>query len=653
MEALMQAVGKGEEGTIMRLLDEDPGLLEGAGQDGHRPLTKAATHGPLKVVKLLLQRGAEVNGTGPGDATALHWAAYVGREETATFLLSKGADAHRRDTNGRVPLIVACWKGHLGVVRVLLQHMGELVLQATDDEGRTALHWAAIGGWEEMATLLLSNGAQADIRDDRGRIPLIVACRKGHVGVVRVLLQHTGAEDLEDTDKKGRTALYWAATEGHEEVVAILLENGAHVNRLGYLRRTPLMSACVRGHVGAVRTLLQHMGGAFSSFWSVARGQGLEEADGYGRTALHLAAEGDHKGVAALLLSNGAHASSRDFRGFTPLMSACEKGRVSVLQVLIEHTGSQGLEAKDNKGRTALHCAANEGHEETAAFLLDQGADATATNDYGRTPLMLACERRRLGVVRVLVQHMGEEGLEMRSHGAFAALNFAASRGHADIVALLLSKGACADVMTTHINAQTPLISACFHGHMDVVAVLVHHMGGEGLEETNVYGQTALHYAASGGHETMVAFLLSHGADAHSRDNNKTTPLMTACGRGHVGAVRVLLKLMGGQGLHDTDVKGRTALHWAVYNCHEDVVRLLLISGADPTIKDLDGLTARAFAEGARGWGPNRPTEGIAALEVSPHRCQAHTATFIPVCSRYYDQPLYQQSEVHVNTLVC
>jgi hypothetical protein len=46
----MQAVGKGEEGTPMRLLNEDPGLLEGVGQDGHRPLTKAAAHGPLKVV---------------------------------------------------------------------------------------------------------------------------------------------------------------------------------------------------------------------------------------------------------------------------------------------------------------------------------------------------------------------------------------------------------------------------------------------------------------------------------------------------------------------------------------------------------------------------------------------------------------------------
>jgi ankyrin repeat protein len=644
MEALMQAVGKGEEGTITRLLSEDPGLLEGVGYDGHRPLTKVAARGRLKVVKLLLQRGAEVNATGPGDATALQWAANVGREETATFLLSNGADAHRRDNEGRVPLLVACWKGHLGVVRVLVQHMGELVLQATDDEGKTALHWAAIGGREEMATFLLSNGAQANIRDNEGRIPLIAASSGGHLGVVRLLLQHTGAQGLEETDKKGRTALHWSATEGHEEVVAFLLEKGAHVNRLGYLRRTPLMSACNMGHVGAVRILLQHM-----------REQGLEEADGYGRTALHHAAEGGYKEVAALLLSSGAHASSRNVRGYTPLISACEKGHLSVVQVLLEHTGSQGLEAKDTKGWTALHRAADEGHEETAAFLLDQGADATATNDYyGETPLMLACYKGHRGIMQVLIQHMGEEGLEMRERWEMTALHVAAAWGHAETVALLLSKGARADVRSTNRAGQTPLISACRYGHMDVVRVLVHHIGDEALEETNEDGETALHYAASGGHEKVVEFLLSHGADANSRSTAGTTPLMTACDGGRVGAVRVLLKHMGGQGLRDTDGKGRTALHWAADECHGEVVRLLLCAGADPTTTDLEGRTARALAERGRCWREDRRAECIAVFQVSPHTRQAHTATCLSSRSRYYYvQPMYHQSEVHISTLMC
>jgi ankyrin repeat protein len=390
MEALMQAVGKGEEGTIVRLLDEDPALLERVDKDGHRPLTRAAAHGRLQVVKLLLQRGAEADARGRLGGTALYWAAKGGWVEIAICLLSHGADAKARDTYGKIPLIVACGKGHLGVVRVLLQHMGEVVLQATDDRGTTALHWAAKGGWVEMATFLLSNGADATRRDMSGNIPLLVACSEGHLGVVRVLLQPTGAH-------------------------------------------------------------------------------GLEATDNCGRTALHLAAKGGNKDVVACLLTAGAHADSRTDWDRTPLMSACWHGHVGVVRVLLQHTGGQGLEATDDCGKTALHLAAMKGQEETTAFLLGQGANINAVADMKRTPLMLACMESHVGVARVLLQHMGEKGLQATDWERKTALHLAAKKGHGEIVRLLLFAGA--DHAVKDEKRNTPRALAAYWGKAECVAI--------------------------------------------------------------------------------------------------------------------------------------------------------------------------------------
>jgi ankyrin repeat protein len=58
----------------------------------------------------------------------------------------------------------------------------------------------------------------------------------------------------------------------------------------------------------------------------------------------------------ALLLSKGAHASSRDAIGSTPFMEACTHDQLGVMQMLLEHTVR--VEEQDPFERTALHCTA-------------------------------------------------------------------------------------------------------------------------------------------------------------------------------------------------------------------------------------------------------------------------------------------------------
>jgi ankyrin repeat protein len=224
------------------------------------------------------------------------------------------------------------------------------------------------------------------------------AVQEGNEGEVARLLDGDPTM-LERRDNKGETPLVVAAEHGQLEVARLLVQRGANIN------------APVR-------------------FWR--------------RTALHYAARAGHVWVASCLLDIGAETNSRDNWRMTPLMLACENGHMGVVRMLVMHTraqsGAQGLEQRDLNGKTALRCAAQEGHGEVVAFLLCNGAQASTRDNDNVTPLMSACDDGHLDVVRMLVQHTGWGGLDARDeiHG-WTALHRAAFWGRAEVVRFLLA----------------------------------------------------------------------------------------------------------------------------------------------------------------------------------------------------------------------
>jgi ankyrin repeat protein len=561
------------------------------------PLMLAIDKGHVGAVKALLERmdGQGLDDKDENGDTPLHRAVQWRQAKLVTLLLSKGAVALSKDAQGRTPLLLAVQlqlearHDMMGIVNQLLECMARKGMEWKDKAGFTVLHWAAKEGSMELVSRLLACGASPLTKDKDDATPLLLASSSGHMDIAKRLVEHMDGRGLEQMDKRGRTALHLAVPACNVEMVSLLLSVGAKAMVSDKRRETALMLAISYGHLGIVKLLAEHM-----------EEGGLEVQDAMGRTAVHLALRAGHLDMAAALLSAGAKAMVMDRRGQTPLLLAAQGGHVDIVELLLQRLNGQGLEAKGEKGRTALHWAVEHSKLEMTTRLISAGAKAVIQDKDGETPLMSAVEWGQAGIAKVLLKRMAGQGLEVKDRMGNTALHWAAEHNRAAIATLLLSAGASA--LATTPMGMTPLVLAAIKGHVSVAGALLKHMDGEGLDAKDANGMTALHLAAEENHAEMVTLLIAAGANTVSKTVHGETPLMLAALKGHLGMVNLLAQCMSEQGLQERSTSGLTALHYALHAEVPDdvifpVVRALLFAGVPYTCKDRTGATARDTAE--------------------------------------------------------
>ncbi|KAF6810076.1 ankyrin repeat protein, partial [Colletotrichum plurivorum] len=511
-----------------------------------------------------------------------------GHFEVVKVLLEKGADVSVADNHGFTPLFAASNGGHFEVVKVLLEKGADV--SVADNNGWTPLNAASIGGHFEVVKVLLEEGADVSVADNNGWTPLTSASNGGHLEVVKVLLEK-GA-DVSVADNNGWTPLTSASNGGHLEVVKALLKKGADVSVANNNGWTPLFAASNGGHLEVVKVLLE-------------KGADVSVADNNGWTPLTSASNGGHLEVVKVLLEKGADVSVADNNGWTPLYTASNSGHLEVVKVLLEKGAD--VSVATHHGFTPLNAASNGGHLEVVKVLLEKGADISVANNDGWTPLNVASNGGHLEVVKVLLKKGAD--VSVANNNGWTPLFAASNGGHLEVVKVLLEKGA--DVSVANKDGWTPLYTASNGGHLEVVKVLTSRVDLDTKHPR--YGQTALSYASEGGHEPVVQFLLANdhvtpcsmdhinrtplfwaskgGHDAivqallnrepaalDWKDRYGSTPLSAAARHGHVNVVKSLLATEA-VSINSRDQFGRTPLWWARRHGHSEVSQLLLESG--------------------------------------------------------------------------
>jgi ankyrin repeat protein len=450
-----------------------------------------------------------------------------------------GAGSALADT----PLTDAVRDGDRAAALALIQTGADV--NARDNEGATALIWAAHNEDPDLAARLIAAGANVGLANDYGATAMSEAAATGNAAIIGQLLK-AGA-DVESANREGQTALMAVARTGKVEAAKLLLDKGAKVNAV------------------------EQWGQQSALMWAAAQSQ---------------------PEMIALLISRGADVNARgavrDWQrritaeprpkdmyrgGFTPLLYAAREGCIECAKLLVK--GGAKINIADPDGVTPLVMALLSFHFEFAQYLIASGADVDKWDLYGRSPLYAAIDMNvlpeggrpdvpsedtitGLDVARQLLKAGANPNLQLKlrppyrnviydrggdnvlSTGATSLLH-AAKVGDAKAVALLIEYKALVDLPTS--TGVTPVMAAAGMGQGanptrgrfktdEEGAACMRLLLAAGADPNlrGPQGQTALHVAAQRGANPVVAALAEFGADLEAKDAGGKTPLDYASG---------------------------------------------------------------------------------------------------------------------------
>lgn len=218
------------------------------------PLQQAPYSSSLEMVKLLIDKGADVN---VGPWTVWQSAIEKGRADILDLLLQRGLDINsEEEKNGMSLLGFALIMDKDDMVDFLLAKGADFA-RVRNKSGLTALHTAAWSGYKKIDGLRPAIGGNVDVRDGVYEFTALhYAVRFGHKNVAEVLIAH-GA-DIMAKDKWGYQPMHWAAYHDRADVVELLIAKGANVNVKTSLGQTPLQLAQERRNKETVELLRKH-----------------------------------------------------------------------------------------------------------------------------------------------------------------------------------------------------------------------------------------------------------------------------------------------------------------------------------------------------------------------------------------------------------
>ena len=418
----------------------------------------------------------------------------------------------------------------------------------TNEKGSQALHFASQSGNLEAIQLLFDSGADLEVFNDRGVLPMSVACtnlKPDNYSVVKWLATQ-GAEVFSGQDgiefEKEPMFILASRPFSCPDLIAFLFQacpllkyNIKLMNKSDELQWSMLHAAAMYGSPSNIQ-----------AFLDIGMKVGPRLCN-TGYSVLHCAVLHPRPTVEAvkLILSQCMHDDivAVDSEGRTAVFLACLFGLFDIVKCIVE-AGFDSIAIPNNSGNTCLHVACQNGNNKLVAWIRSLFPNLDVKNKKGVLPqdFSTAPNTSRqwttrdfdflhqaflTGSVDALVEahtvfELPEEVAEIDDETGYPFLNIMSAEGYIDAISYLVEKGTPLGVLDC--RGWSPLHCAAANGHVDLVKYFVLENSMSIFDACGDDGSSCLHLAVRAHHYDMIELLLQLGADANSQDMEGNTP---------------------------------------------------------------------------------------------------------------------------------
>ena len=250
--ALEEAADSNDAAAVRQILDAGGATADSCSKALLKALGKGRDYLKPEIVEMLLKAGADPNVENRNEVPALSQACEKGSEACVKLLLEAGANVNGTDKMGDTPLAYA---GKPACVQLLLDAGADV--NAKNSEGVSVLGKAVSNNLSEVVELMAGTGKLDRTLCTREMVKVLADQSRGRLEADCIKHLLAAGANPNAKDSEGFTVLMLACEEGRDEVARLLLRNGAKVNATGPGNTTALMTSCRRGRAECVKLLLK------------------------------------------------------------------------------------------------------------------------------------------------------------------------------------------------------------------------------------------------------------------------------------------------------------------------------------------------------------------------------------------------------------